>query len=226
MIARRTLVILALMLASVGAFRVLAFSDLPPAMLLVASQKLVDPRFQQSVVLVLRHGRGGPLGVIVNKRSDVTLAAVFRKPAEGALASKTLHFGGPIEPQRLIALYRHPDSQPREALQVADGLWMSQSDSMIARVLERPPESYKILAGFSGWAPGQLEREIARGDWYLMPLDQSLLFGTDDDKLWPLLLRQASERQARNPDTPPIAGKTPHTRSQAISRTTIFPRTA
>lgn len=196
MIARRALLFLALTLFGVGAARVLAFGDLPPTMLLVASPRLADPRFQQSVVLVLRHGRGGPLGVIVNKGSDVTLATVFRKPDDSALARKTLHFGGPIEPRRLIALYRHAEPQPREALQVADGLWMSQSESMIARVLERPPESYKILAGFSGWAPGQLEREIARGDWYLMPLDSSVLFGTDDDKLWQLLLRQASERQA------------------------------
>lgn len=200
MTAARRLALAALALGVIGPAPVMAAPDEPPAMLLVASPKLDDPRFRESVVLVLRHGRGGPLGVIVNKGSEVTLATVFKKPDDATLAAKPLHFGGPVEPQRLIALYRDPAPQPRDSLLVADGLWMSQSQAMIERVLERPPESFKIMAGFSGWAPGQLEHEIARGDWYLLPLDQSVLFSADDDKLWATLLKRASQRSASLPD--------------------------
>ena len=200
----------ALALCAFDAASALAAPDEPPAMLLVASPKIDDPRFRESVVLVLRHGRGGPLGVIVNKGSDVTLATVFKKPEEAKLAAKPLHFGGPIEPQRLIALYRDPQPQPRDSLQIADGLWMSQSQARIERVLERPPESFKIMAGFSGWARGQLEHEIARGDWYLLPLDQSVLFGADDATLWSTLLQRASQRSAALPSRPPTRTAEPH----------------
>lgn len=173
-------------------------------MLLVASPKIADPRFKESVVLVVRHGRGGPLGVIVNKESEVTLASVFHRDTKDPLSSKTLHFGGPIEPQRLIALYRHHDRQSREALEIAPGIWLSQSLPLIESILDRPAESYKILAGFAAWAPGQLEHEIARGDWYLQPFDQSILFTGDGEKLWKSLVQKASQRQARN-DPPPIS---------------------
>jgi putative transcriptional regulator len=171
----------------------------PPAMLLVATPQLADPRFRESVVLVLRHGRGGPLGVIVNKPSETRLASVFPRRSDTALAARPLYFGGPLEPQRLIALYRDPQPQPRQALEIADRLWMSQSPALIERVVEQPAGTYKILAGFAGWAPGQLEHEIVRGDWYLLPLDQAALFAPDDDKLWPRLLRQATERRTTAP---------------------------
>ena len=116
MTAARRLALAALALGVIGPAPVMAAPDEPPAMLLVASPKLDDPRFRESVVLVLRHGRGGPLGVIVNKGSEVTLATVFKKPDDATLAAKPLHFGGPVEPLTSFEATQVEAAQGRSAV--------------------------------------------------------------------------------------------------------------
>lgn len=165
-------------------------------MLLIAAPQLNDVRFRETVVLVIRHGRGGPLGVIVNRPLAAKVSDVLRKPATSPLADRPLYFGGPVDTKRLIALYRDSGPQPRESLAVAGGLWLSQSVPLIDTLLGKPPSAFKLLAGFAGWAPGQLEHEIARGDWYLLPFDEQAVFATDDAGLWKKLIRRASERRA------------------------------
>lgn len=171
-------------------------AESPPAMLLIAAPQLTDAPFRETVVLIIRHGRGGPLGVIVNRPLAAKVADVLRKPAASPLAERPLYFGGPVDTQRLIALYRDNGPQPRESLAVADGLWLSQSVPLIDTLLGKPPSAFKLFAGFAGWAPGQLEREIARGDWYLLPLDEEAVFGGDEAGLWKKLIQRASERRA------------------------------
>ena len=46
--------------------------------LLVASEKLGDPNFAESVVLILEHDDdGGTLGLIINRRTEISLARIF-----------------------------------------------------------------------------------------------------------------------------------------------------
>ena len=46
------------------------------------------------------------------------------------------------------------------------------------------PQEFRLLLGYAGWAPGQLEAEISAGAWMPAPLDESLVFGEDVDDLW------------------------------------------
>jgi putative transcriptional regulator len=60
-------------------------------------------------------------------------------------------------------------------------------------MMPRTTEEFRIYAGYAGWAAGQLEREIGRGDWYLLPADAALIFRRDMTKLWPELFRKSRE---------------------------------
>ncbi len=48
---------------------------------------------------------------------------------------------------------------------------------------EGPAESLFAL-GYSGWSPGQLENEMRRGDWFVIPADPDLVFPDDPGKTW------------------------------------------
>ena len=168
------------------------------SILLVARKDLPDPFFRESVVLITPSAGGPPIGVIVNRPTGVPLSGVF--PDIEALKSRNekLFFGGPVQREQLVLVFRA--AAPREgALEVLDGVYMTSDRDVFRELLARPNplEGLRVFAGYAGWAPGQLENEVARGDWHLAPADARVLFGTTPDKLWEELERRASATKTR-----------------------------
>jgi hypothetical protein len=62
----------------------------------------------------------------------------------------------------------------------------------IRALLADPSRTYRLYAGFSGWAPRQLESEIERNGWYLLPADAESVFRKDTATLWEELVRKAT----------------------------------
>jgi putative transcriptional regulator len=46
------------------------------------------------------------------------------------------------------------------------------------------PQKTLIAFGYAGWAPGQLEAEIARNDWATAAADADLVFDVDRNRIW------------------------------------------
>jgi len=46
------------------------------------------------------------------------------------------------------------------------------------------PRLSLIALGYAGWAPGQLEGEIAAGSWVVVQSDEALVFDQDYEKKW------------------------------------------
>ena len=46
-------------------------------------------------------------------------------------------------------------------------------------------DGLRIFIGHSGWAPGQLEGEIARGAWMLEHADPDAIFNRKSEHPWP-----------------------------------------
>ena len=168
-----------------------------PSLLLIASERIEDPRFRQTVVLVIRHGgpRSGAIGVIINRPLRLTLRQLFPGIPEPA-DFPSLHYGGPVSPENLVYLFRTAQSVPQEVLQVHPRVYLAQSPQLLGRLLHREvaAERLQVFAGYAGWGPGQLEGEIRRGDWLLLPVGDDLLFRTAPRTLWKELHRRASLR--------------------------------
>lgn len=172
----------------------------PNSIFLVAKRQLQDPNFRESVVLVTQHGRGGPVGVIVNRPTQVSLTEVF--PENRGLDPKgdKLFFGGPVSRMVLVFVFRS-ETRPKEALEVLSNVYMSFSAELLAELLKRPRPTVdlRIYAGYSGWAPGQLESEISRGDWYAINADAETIFRKEPGAIWPEMVKQASLRTTALP---------------------------
>jgi putative transcriptional regulator len=163
---------------------------------LVAKKGLPDPFFRDSVVLVT-NAAIAPMGVIINKPLDVPLAKALGAEKLEARGGK-LYFGGPVQASDVIFIYR--SKKPVEnALRLLDGLYITGSreilDTLLAR--EDPLEGLRVYAGHAGWAPRQLEGEIARGDWDLAPADEAAIFTTKPEDLWLEMHRRASATKVR-----------------------------
>ncbi|NJD26241.1 MAG: YqgE/AlgH family protein [Betaproteobacteria bacterium] len=167
------------------------------ALLLVATPQLRDPIFAESVVLVTRHGRSRPMGVILNKPSAYRFGAA-EPGREGRRDSYAVFLGGPVMPQSLVFVFRGDERNlgRRDLLNLGDGYFMGMGpgvgDSLLGGA---PPAALKVFAGLSSWGQGQLEAEISRGDWLLLPFDPAAVMQIDTGKLWQELLARASERR-------------------------------
>ena len=85
-------------------------SALEKGVLLVASPSLIDPNFRQTVLLIIEHGRGGTVGVILNRPTDVLLADVL---PDLPILKKTTHrlfAGGPVGVESLAAAVQEDKS--------------------------------------------------------------------------------------------------------------------
>lgn len=168
-----------------------AHSTKPTAFLLVSSQQMADPRFRQTVLVVTRHGKMGPVGIVINRPEDVMLDEVFPKyPA--AKNTKVLN-GGPVYPGQLSYLVRGGEAE-KSTLKLSDNSYLGYDTKVLEEMLEgkRPYRNLLVAHGMASWAPGQLEHEISVGDWTSLPIDDALIFDRPSDTLWEELNRRAT----------------------------------
>lgn len=159
------------------------------ALLLVARPQIQDSLFAQSVVLVTRHGRSPPLGVIVNRP--------LPREESGDRNPPTYYLGGPVATQRFAYLYRtgRPGLTEQMVLRLGDDVFFGISGTIPEELRSQPATiPHKLFRGFASWGHGQLEREIARGDWLILPFDADTALRNDVDTLWQELLSRASSR--------------------------------
>jgi putative transcriptional regulator len=139
------------------------------AILIVARAELPDPTFAHAVVLVLNNLGPAPAGIIINHPTEISVAELFPQEKRLARLPDKLYFGGPVELSSVWFLVRSAKPPPGEAIKACDGVYLSGSRDLLLRLLARPQpmQGLRIFVGHAGWGPGQLEGEIARGDWKL-----------------------------------------------------------
>ena len=154
--------------------------------LLVARDELPDPNFKDSVVLVMNNIAPAPAGLIINRPTKIPLSHLFPDIERLAPLDGKVYFGGPVQLETVSFLFR-ADAPPEHATKVVDGVYLSTDKELLLKLLarEKPMEGLRIFAGYSGWAPGQLEAEIARGDWKLAPAEAGAILEPKSEHPWP-----------------------------------------
>lgn len=157
------------------------------AILLVARNGLPDPDFADSIVLVMNNLGPAPVGVIVNRPTKIAVAELFPQLKQLTRLHDKVYFGGPVEYGSVWFLFRASSAPPEHAIRALDGLYLSADEQLLLRLLRRdkPMDGLRIFIGHSGWAPGQLESEIANGDWALQHANPEAIFNGKSERTWP-----------------------------------------
>jgi putative transcriptional regulator len=168
-------------------------------MFLVASRDLVDPNFSESVVLLLEYDAKGALGLIVNRPTKVPLTNLLPEVDELRERADIVYVGGPVSKNRIVLLMRS-DRHPQGSGRVFADTYVSSSMTTLRQVVSTAGESgtFHAYVGYAGWGPGQLDQELSRGDWFLSPADESLLFDRDAEEIWPELIEKNSGHWVRH----------------------------
>ncbi len=168
--------------------------------LVVASEKMGDPRFRNTVIYMVEHNASGAMGVIVNVPfGAVPLARLFERlgleggleggpegdlEAPGAAGEIEIYYGGPVEPEHGFLLHS-AEVVIESSIVLGEGVAMTTDAEMLHKIARgKGPEHSLFAFGYSGWGPDQLESEFARDDWFTIPFDPALVFAADPARSW------------------------------------------
>jgi putative transcriptional regulator len=167
-------------------------SNLAPGLLLAMPQ-LADPNFSRSVVLMIEHGEHGSFGLVINHPSPIRATELLDslEMSWQGEDSAVVWAGGPVSPSTGWVLHEPIDiAQPGTGtIAITSGISLSTSPERLRAIASQPPRNIRLLLGYSGWGPGQLANEMARGAWLHTAADTRLVFDTPPDEIWDTAMR-------------------------------------
>ena len=156
--------------------------------LLIASPQLRQSAFDHAVVLVAQHNRDGAFGIVINRPIDkkpiASLLTAFGVDANGVTDSVRIFSGGPVDPTVALVIhsidYRRPDT-----MDIDGRVGLTAAVDVLRDIgTGKGPHKSLVVFGYAGWAPAQLEDELARGVWVSVPEELDLVFDEDRSKVW------------------------------------------
>jgi putative transcriptional regulator len=173
--------------------------------LLLDGGNLLGSFFQRTVVLLCQHDPDGAFGLVLNRKSGGSVGELIVADMPEALREQAVYLGGPVQPSALS--YLHADDLLLEA-NILPNLALGHSLETLVEIVSAQADVRKVrvFAGYSGWAPGQLDEEIKRGAWLTHPASIEWVFHSKPDHLWRrILLRKKDWRYrllATGPEDP------------------------
>ena len=162
--------------------------------LLVATNEVRGPYFAQTVVLLVHHDETGTLGLVVNRAIDAAAIESLLEDEDLAAHRGSFYWGGPLSQSSVRALLR-TDTPPEDAVQIFDAVHLVTVDEALLATASNAAE-LRFFAGYAGWAPGQLEHELAIDSWLIVSATEELVFAEDTDDIWRKLLTSQQFRAA------------------------------
>jgi putative transcriptional regulator len=166
--------------------------------LLVATSDMRDPRFRETVILMVRHSKDGAMGLVINRPAgDQRLSRILQDLGDdgaGATGSLPIYVGGPVQPELGFILHT-TDYRRAGIIDVTGDIAVTATREIVRDIAAGAgPKKFMLIFGYAGWGPGQLEGELSRNSWYTAPLDLPLVFDLDRDRVW----ERAVERRTRD----------------------------
>ncbi len=162
---------------------------------LVASRQLRDPNFLETVLFLIDYDQNRAMGLVINRATKVKLATLLPEIKGLEERTDTVYIGGPVARNQMRLLIRS-GSQPDESHRVFEDIYVSTSRTLLEWMIDHgnQGERFRAYAGYAGWSPGQLDREVSRGDWHVFRADADTVFSKEPSEIWPEFIRRMSLR--------------------------------
>ena len=185
--------------------------------LLVATPLLGDPNFFGTVVLVLDHGDGGALGVVLNRPSEVVVGLTLSRWDGVASEPGVVFIGGPVSRESAMALATIErvtieeagieegevdnvgveDPEEGEGWRVVLGgvaivdLRGDPHDLWPGGLEESGVRGLRVFSGHAAWGAGQLESELNSGAWVVTESEPGDVVTRAPSGLWYTAMKRA-----------------------------------
>ncbi|AWX14623.1 hypothetical protein CEP49_04125 [Mergibacter septicus] len=163
---------------------------------LVATPRINDEIFQNTVIYVCQHNNEGSMGIVINQPTSISVAEIiaqsnFMMAKERSYPASWVLAGGPVNTERGFILHTPTKQQFINSRKVSERLCLTTSIDIIDILgTDQEPEKYLVALGCAGWSEGQLEKEIRQNVWQVLPADEKILFDTDYLQRWDEVYKQ------------------------------------
>ena len=159
----------------------------------------MDPNFARTVVLLCDYTEKGAFGLVVNRQMDEPAASIVQTDPPVEIDPEVrLWIGGPVEPQRPWVLTAESGGAEDEQREICPGVVLSVSHKLTLELLQAPPNNRaRVVVGYAGWGPGQLDHEIASSAWLTMDVDPGLIFTVPPELMWETAIRRLGTDPAK-----------------------------
>lgn len=154
---------------------------------LVSTPQMPDPRFEEHLIYICAHSGEGAMGVAVNRPNGSFSLAEILRGANLTIPPEPLppvHIGGPVDLESAFILYLS-DYHAEHRLDISDTVSLTRETRVLEDIARGSgPRHYLFLLGYTGWGPGQLERELLENGWLTLPANDEIIFHLPDELKW------------------------------------------
>jgi putative transcriptional regulator len=155
---------------------------------IIAMPDLADPNFGSTVTYICEHDENGSFGIVINRETDITLLEVMQQmkieSENSPKRDQVVFLGGPVQQGRGFVLHR-PLGDWDSTLKINQHIALTTSRDIIEAIARNEgPEDAIVALGYAGWAPGQLEQELAANTWLSCPANEQIIFDIPPRDRW------------------------------------------
>ena len=158
---------------------------------LIATEKMRDNRFNETVIVMLESDENGAWGLVINKRIGTMPIALLIDPSLNTSEEREdlfkinipVFWGGPVDAKEIFIL--HSTEYKSETTKNYGNISISQDYTILFDIAKNNgPKKSLVILGYSGWGSGQLEGEMERDHWTLSDIDLNITFDKDSNTIW------------------------------------------
>ena len=161
------------------------------AVFLVATPRLVDPAYRQSVLLVVPADNDRHIGFIINRPTQRSLSSLFPEHEPSKKVADPVFFGGPMSRSALFAVVKSERNPGGGSIGLMRNLFFAMRVDVVDRIIETMPNDARYYVGYVEWRPGELRAELNRGLWYVSNANPDSVFRKNTDTMWEEMVRAA-----------------------------------
>ena len=157
---------------------------------LVATEKMLDPRFKNTVIMMLHNDEKGAWGLVINKPlGSIPLGSLIYQLEDITIKKEIYNinipvfWGGPVSKDKILIL--HSQEYKNETTKIYKNISISSDYKILFDIAHKKgPKKSLVILGISSWGDGQLEGEMEREGWALSEINEDLIFEIDNTKKW------------------------------------------
>ena len=158
---------------------------------LIATEKMTDSRFKETVIVMLESDKNGAWGLVINKRLGTMPMALLIDPSLNTSEEREklykvnvpVFWGGPVDVKEIFIL--HSIEYQSDTTKNYGNISISKDYNILFDIAEnKGPKKSLVIFGYSGWGSGQLEGEMERDHWILSESNLNILFDEKPSEKW------------------------------------------
>ena len=156
---------------------------------LIAMPHLTEETFNLSVIYICDHSPRGSMGLVINRPMEsakvaMILNALGMDELDKPSGLSEIYYGGPVQPGLGFVLHSN-EYRDETASIISDDISLSTTLEVLDDIRTgHGPKQFRLALGYAGWGEGQVEREIANGDWLVIPATADFIFEKADHLKW------------------------------------------